>query len=138
MAYCVKCGASLAPDAVFCGKCGVKQTSAATSAANSGLGEKELLRLNMVGHNSALTQVTGTLIITNRKIEFRPLAIYVLSKPVIIPMSDVSGVGPSKILGLEVAIRVNTVKGQSYVFNVGMQNMSRVQQIVDTIKSGKG
>jgi hypothetical protein len=137
MANCVKCGAQLAPGAVFCGKCGVNQTSAAAPAAGFGLGEKELLRLNMVGHNTALTQVTGTLIITDKKIEFRPLGLYVFSKPVLIPMGDIVSVGSAKILGMEVAIRVIDVRNRSYEFNVGVQNIGRVKQIVDTIRSGK-
>ena len=134
MAFCGKCGAQLAPDASFCGKCGASQ---APASPHSPVNEKELLRLNMVGNNSALTQVTGTLIISNKKIEFHPLGMYIFSKPILIPMSDITGVGPTKIMGLEIGLRVNTVSNQSYVFNVGLQNISKITQIVNTIKVAK-
>ena len=52
-------------------------------------------------------------------------------------MSDITGVGSTKIMGIEIGLRVNTVSNQSYVFNVGMQNMSKVTEIVNTIKNAR-
>lgn len=38
MSFCKKCGAQLAEDSVFCGKCGCKQTEPAPAESTGGIG----------------------------------------------------------------------------------------------------
>lgn len=154
---CSRCGAEMEDGMLFCSKCGTKITN--QTLGNTGVEqiytppqqqyttqqfnsvpnpiEQELYSKNWISLNTALTTVSGKIIITNKKITFKPMAIYhAFHNEVIIAMSEVDRAEKGGGLGFGLSIYTNA--GKKYFFNMGIQNTSEIQSVVDLINNNKG
>jgi hypothetical protein len=146
---CMECGSPMEEGMLFCGKCGTKVSgSAQPSPAGSrppnnvrNVGgntvENELYRKNLIGYYKGLTQISGQLLITSKKIVYTPLPIYVLSKQFTISMNEVLNAERASVMGINLCIRITTISGKSHMFAMGIQNSSEIQHVIDLINNAR-
>lgn len=131
---CKNCGSIIKNGAGFCTKCGHKIREDNTS-------EKELYQKKMIGYYTGiagLNQISGTLVITNKKVTFTPSAIYVLNKKVVINMDEIAKAERASVMGINLCIRIYTTYGKKHLFALGIQNSKDIQNVVDLINNNRG
>lgn len=159
---CKNCGAKLEDGMFFCSKCGtrvenldepactpapvparpavrptvqpVTQPAAQSWQASS---EQELYRKNMIGYYKGITQISGEFVVTNKKIMYTPMAIYLLHQPFSIDMNQILSASRASVMGMNVCIRVNTTVGKSHLFAFGIFNEGDIDRVVGIINQTK-
>ncbi len=151
---CKNCGAKLEEEMFFCSKCGTRTEStdgltyapapvparpAAQPAAQfrQPAAEQELYRKNMIGYYKGITQISGEFVVTNKKIMYTPMAIYLLHHPFSIDMNQILSASRASVMGMNVCIRVNTTVGKSHLFAFGIFNEGDIDRVVGIINQTK-
>jgi ribosomal protein L40E len=156
---CKNCGAKLEDGMFFCSKCGTRvedpdkptYTPAPVPAKPAvrpvvrpvvqptvqPTGEQELYRKKMVGYYKGITQISGEFVVTNKRITYAPMGIYVLQQSFEIGMNEISGASRTSVMGINLCIRVNTTDGKSHVFALGFLNEGDIDRVVDMINQAK-
>ena len=136
---CENCGNKIKEDDVFCPNCGhkVRSDGENNNIIKDNFSETELYRKNMIGYYMGLRQISGTFVITNKKITYTPLAMYVFNKPFEISMNEITGAERASVMGINLCIRINTISGKGHLFALGIQNSSDIQPVIDLINNNK-
>jgi|GEM_PF-5419611 len=143
---CKNCGAKLEDGLSFCSACGVRADSEPTDHNNEAVpvkttvqpfAEQELYRKKMIGYYKGLMQISGDFVVTNKKITYKPMALYPLHKPFVISMNQVLSVSRASVMGINLCIRITTADGKSHTFAFGIQNESDIDRVVDMINRAR-
>ncbi|MDF2822262.1 MAG: zinc-ribbon domain [Clostridiales bacterium] len=145
MNFCVKCGFQISEGEVFCGNCGArgsensnqKTVSFISNCSMSNEEEKELYKKHLIGYYTGLKQITGTFLITNKKISYKPLPIHILKKEFSLDLNEILDAERASVLGMNLCIRVTTTSGKSHLFGFGIINKNDIQMVVDLINNVK-
>jgi Primosomal protein N'' (replication factor Y) - superfamily II helicase len=155
---CVNCGSTIKAGMTFCPKCGRKVGSAADNSTNNSVvdnhvingtdnirqnvtSETELYRKGMIGYYAGIggmRQISGTLVITNKRISYKPLGIYVLDKPFEVGMNEITRAERASVMGIKLCIRVYTISGKNPLFALGVQNSKDIDYVIDLINKNRG
>lgn len=122
---------------------GVKKVTPLTPPLNpdgsmDGAYERELYKKALVNHNrGALRTITGSLLITNRRLVFTPLPIHVGARTIALPMASIVEASRARVVGMNLGLKVRDTGGNEYTFAPGVFNMDELQRIVDLINQHK-
>lgn len=159
---CKNCGAKLEEGMFFCSKCGtrvdnldgvtyapapvptpvpvrpavqptVQPTIQPVVQSWQSAAEQELYRKKLIGYYKGITQISGEFVLTNKKITYTPMAMYLLHQPFSISMNQILSASRTSVMGINLCIRVNTTDGKSHVFALGFLNESDIDRVVDMI-----
>ena len=138
--YCSYCGADLSeiPPEKESATPATTPSKAAQSAAPSKPPEgpeQELYLRGMVTWFSGIVSPIGTLTISTHRLRFNPAKLYLISKPLELPIEQITDVCKSNtMIAIPGGMQVRTANGATYTFGFGAVNAGEADRAVQAIR----
>ena len=142
--YCSYCGADLSeapPDKADApAGTAARETAPGPAPSQPPPGpERELYRRGMVTWFSGVLSPIGTLTISTHRLRFIPGKLYLIAKPLDLPMEQIADARTANtMVAIPGGMQVRTAGGATYTFGFGAVNAGEAQRAVQVIRQASG